>query len=82
MCRDGDEFVAKGLGEGFEASGLTGSSLVLVKSEDTVVVRLSGGDEMIDDAGELVSGGRDGLWGPEPVAHAPVGVAEARFATV
>ena len=65
-----------------EASGLTGSCLVLVLSEDAVVERLAGGDEMINDAGELVGGGGDGLGGTEPVAHAAVGVAEARLATV
>ena len=80
--RDGNEFIAKGLSEGFESSGLTDSSLELVLSEDAVVVGSLGGDEMIDDAGELVCGGGDGLWGPEPVAHAAVGVTEARFATV
>ena len=74
--------VSEGLGEGFESSGLTGSCLDFVLSEDGVVVGLAGGDEVVNDAGELVGGGGDGLWGPKAVAHATLGVAEARLATV
>lgn len=51
-----------------------------VAGEDGVIVRGAGFEKMIDDAGEFVSGGGDGLGGAEAGAHAPEVIAEGGVA--
>ena len=48
-------------------------------SEDALLIRLAGGEQMIEDASQLVGGRGDGFWGTEFGAHAPVVVAKRRL---
>ena len=55
---------------------------MVVEGEDGLIVGLAGGDEVVDDASELVGHGGDGLGGSLAVSHAAVEVAEDGLVTV
>ena len=48
--------------------------------EDGLIVVLSGGDQVIDDAGQFVGGGCDGLGSAEAGSHTAIEVAQMGFA--
>lgn len=72
----GNDGISEGSRLGFEASCLADTGLVFVLGEDGFVVGLAGGDEVVEDAGELMGGGGDGLGGPLAVSHTAVELAE------
>ncbi len=56
--------------------------LHLLLAEDAFVIGLPGGEQVIEDACQLVRGGRDGLGRAEFGAHTPVVLAQPGLASV
>jgi len=75
-CWSWNEGEAKGRSLGEEAAGFSLLVELIVVVKDRFIVGLAGGDEVVDDASELVGGGGDGLRCAEAVARAAVKLAE------
>lgn len=78
----GDEFEAESTGLFAEPCLETLVVLQIVLCADALIIGLSGGEQVVDDAGEFVGDGGNGLRSSQLGAHASIVLAERRVATV
>src|SRR6266700_3135821 len=75
-CCDGDELESESSGLFAETVVVSLGLFLVFDEEDTLIVRLSGGEQVIDDASQLVGGGGDSLRGAYAGRHGAVKVAQ------